>query len=42
MEVDSFLQSLSEYLPYPEISGNSYFKQFIRDRKLIKAEEFSD
>jgi hypothetical protein len=42
MEMNTFLQTLSNYLPNVELSENQYFKDFIRNRDLIKAEEFSD
>jgi len=42
MEMGPFLQSLSDFLPYPELNDNLYFKKFINDQNLIKASEFAD
>jgi hypothetical protein len=42
MELGPFLETLSNYLPYPELSNNNYFKSFIINQKLINASEFSD
>jgi len=42
MEMGPFLQSLSDFLPYPELYDNLYFKKFINDQNLVKASEFAD
>ena len=42
MELAPFLQVLSNNLPYPELSGNSYFKAFLMNQNFVQAAEFAD